>query len=211
MQAGEGPIDPAQRRLAERRLLAVLRQIQRREPLRADLRVDPLITQLRAAEPSRGGSHRGQQPLTLTDAQLRAVVDGLVASGALLRAGHRVRLSGGPAPLDATMRGRVDALLAALREGGATPPSAEGMAARLGVPIALVDQLRSSGELVRLAPRIDYSRERWVEITSRLDRLAAFAPLSVRTVRDELGTSRRHAEAILRGWELLPRTGGGGG
>lgn len=195
---GDGPIDPAQRQIAERRLLAALRRHHRREPLRSDIRVDTLVAETRAVEPARTSGHRGQRPLTLTDAELRAVVDGLVTSGALRRDGHRVRLAGGPPGLDPVMRERLDQLLAALREAGSTPPSTESVASRLGIPSALVDQLRAAGDLVPVGPRIDYPRQTWAEITTRLDRLAAAAPLSGRRVRDELQTTRRHAEAILR-------------
>lgn len=194
----EGPIDPAQRRLAERRLLAALRRHQRRAPLSADLRVDSLVAEMRAAEPVRGTGHRGRQPLTLADADLRRVVDEMVASGAVLRQGHRVRLPDSGAGLDPIMRGRLDELLATLRSAGATPPPVDGVAARLGIPAALLDQLRASGELVPVAPRIDYASDTWDAITLRLDRLAAMRSLSVGLVRDELGTARRHAEAILR-------------
>lgn len=194
----EGPIDPAQRRLAERRLLDALRRLHRREPLRADVRVDRLIADLRAADPSRPSAHRGRQPLTLTDAELRAVVDQLVASGELHRAGHRVRLTDRPPALDPIMGERVESLLAELRDAGATPPPAERVAARLGIPAALLDQLRAAGELVALGPRIDYPRDTWTAIGAELGRLAGEAPLSVRRVRDALRTTRRHAEAILR-------------
>ena len=194
----DGPIDHAQQQLAERRLIAALRRYHRREPLRPDVRIDPLIAELRAAEPSRPTHHRGQQELTLTDAQLRAVVDGLVASGALLRDGHRVRLVDGPPALDPAMRERVDQLMAELRDTGFSPPSAESLAARLGIPAALVDQLRASGDLVAVGPRIDYPRETWAAITTILKRMTTDAPLSVRVVRDELHTTRRHAEAIMR-------------
>lgn len=194
----DGPIDSAQRRLAERRLLDALRRLQRREPLRADVRIDPLIAELRAGEPSRRSSHRGRQPLVLSDGELRAVIDGLVAAGALRREGHRVSLPGAGPALDPIMRERVDRLMATLADGGATPQPAERVAARLGIPATLVDQLRLAGELVSVAPRIDYPRATWVAIGGQLDRLAGAAPLSVRTIRDALGTTRRHAEAILR-------------
>jgi hypothetical protein len=195
---GDGPIDPAQRRRAEFRLLSVLRRYHRREPLRSDVRVDTLVAELRAAEPARASQHRGRQPLSLTDADLRRVVDAMVASGTLGRRGHRVRLlEQGPA-LESTMQERVDRLLAVLREAGATPPAVESVAARLGIPSALVDQLRAAGDLVRVGPRIDYPRATWAELSERLDRLAADVPLSVRLVRDALRTTRRHAEAILR-------------
>jgi hypothetical protein len=194
---GDGPIDPADRQLAERRLLEALRKFHRRQPMRADLRVDRLIADLRAAEPSRPSAHRGRRPLTLTDAQLRTVVDGLVESGLMRREGHRVGLLGAAPALDPIMQRRVDELIQALVTAATTPPPAERVAANLGIPAALLDELRASGELVAVGPRIDYPRDAWARIRAVLDRLAAAGPLSVRAVRDELGTTRRHAEAIL--------------
>jgi hypothetical protein len=165
--------------------------------MRANLRVDRLIADLRAAEPSRPSAHRGRRPLTLTDAQLRQVVDALVGSGMVHREGHRVSLPGAAPVLHAIMQKRVDELIDVLATAGATPPPAEGVAAGLGIPAAVLDELRASGELVAAGPRIDYPREAWARIRAVLDRLAAAGPLSVRAVRDELGTTRRHAEAIL--------------
>ena len=153
---------------------------------------------MRAAEPVRGKGHRGRRSVILADADLRRVVDEMVAIGALRRRGHRVRVPDSGEGLDPIMRGRVDELIATLRSGGASPPPAEGVAARLGLPAALVDQLRDSGGLVAVGPRIDYPLETWDEITRQLDRLAAEQTLSVGVVRDEFGTTRRFAEAILR-------------
>jgi hypothetical protein len=200
MAAGDGPIDPGQRRIAERRLLTALRRHQRRSPLRPDLRVDSLVAEARAEDPARPSRHRGRQTLTLTDGEWRAIVDGLVASGALLRSGHRVRLPASEPELEPIMGERVDRLMAELGSAGAVPPPVDGVAARLGIPAALVAQLRASGRLVEIGPRMDYPREAWAGISDRLDRLASEVPLSVQVVRDALGTSRRHAEAILREW-----------
>jgi hypothetical protein len=200
MAEADGPVDHAQRRIAERRLLAALRRHQRRSPLRPDLRVDSLVAEARADEPARPSQHRGRQPLTLTDGELRSVVDGLVASGTLLRSGHRVRLSASGPELEPIMGERVDRLMAKLASAGAVPPSAEAVAVRLGIPAALVARLRASGRLVEIGPRMDYPREAWAAISDRLDRLASEVPLSVAVVRDALGTSRRHAEAILKHW-----------
>jgi len=197
---GDRPIDPGQRHLAERRLLAALRRHQKRSPLRPDVRVDTLVGELRAAEPARATGHRGRKPLMLSDAELRAVLDEMVATGTLRRSGHRVRLQKAGQALDPIMRERVDQLLATLTAGGATPPAAEVVAKRLGIPDGLVDQMRASGELVSVAPRIDYPRGVWLDISHRLDQLALEGAPSVREVRDELGTARRHAEAILRHW-----------
>lgn len=203
---GDGPIDPIQRRLAERRLLTVLRRLQRRSPLRRDVRVDTLVGEMRAGQPSRATGHRGRQPLMLSDGELRSVVDGMVDAGALLRTGHRVQVAGAGPSLDPIMRERMALLLATLAAEGVKPPAADTVATRLGIPPALVDQLRSAGELVAVAPRIDYPRDVWVQISHRLDRLAADGAPSVRKVREELGTARRHAEAILRHWNRARST-----
>ena len=191
------PIDPAQRRLAERRLLDVLRRYARRQPLHPDLRIDTLVAELRSAEPKRPAGHRGAQRLTLDDGELRLLIDEMVTAGVVLRQARRVQLVE-TLRLDPQMQARIDQLLAALSESGFTPLPAERVARRLGIPLQLLDQLRASGELVTLAGGIDYPRSSWAEIEARLQGLEASGPLSVRAVRDELGTTRRHAEAILR-------------
>lgn len=182
-----------ERQLAERRLLAALRRFHRHEPLSADLRVDQLLALVR--EPAqRPASHRGARPLTLDDAALRSVIDELVERGEIERDGRRVRLAGKPPALEGEARRAADALLAELDAAGASPPRAEVIARRLGVAAWIVAALRSSGELVTLTAGIDYSR-------STLDRLLAqlrAAPLSsVAEARDELGTTRRYAAALL--------------
>jgi hypothetical protein len=192
-----GPIDSVQRRVAERRLLDALRRLHRREPLRPDVRLDALLAAARAAPAARSRRHRGATPLLLDDAALGTVVDGLAASGRVVRRGRRVRLPDHRPGLEPAMRERAERLLAGLREAGIDPPRAEAIAARLGLPAAVVAQLRASGELVALAPGIDLPRATWDELRERLDRLAERGPLTVARVRDELRASRRLAEAAL--------------
>lgn len=192
-----GPMDPVQRRLAERRLLDALRRLHRREPMRPDVRLDTLLASARAAHPGRSPRHRGATTLQLDDAGLLAVVDGLAAAGHIVRTGRRVRLPEHRPGLEPVMLERVERLLEGLRESGLEPPRVEGVAARLGIPEGVVAQLRASGELVQLAPGIDYPRATWEALRERVDRLAASGPLTVARARDHLRTSRRHAEAIL--------------
>ncbi|HET7083021.1 MAG TPA: hypothetical protein VFJ00_04860 [Candidatus Limnocylindria bacterium] len=168
--------------------------------------MDTLIAELRTGEPARASSHRGQQLLGLTDGELRTVVDAMVADGVLRRTGHRVHLSGDGMALDPIMRGRVDELLRTLTAAAAKPPPTDAVAARLGIPAALLDQLRATGELVSLGPRMDLTRESWATILARLERLAAAGPLSVVIVRDDLDSARRFAERILKRWESLRDT-----
>jgi hypothetical protein len=191
-----GAIDPEQRRVAERLVLAALRRFHREQPLSVDLRIDALVRRVRAAAgrkpPPR---HRGAAPLTLSDADLRRVIDEMADDGRLARTGRRVGLVGAAPTLDPEMAERVDRLLRGLRAAGADPPRVEGLAARLGIPPAVIDQLRSAGQLRQIAPGIDYPGD---VLSALLARLAAMrGPMTVARVRDELHTSRRHAEALV--------------
>ena len=126
-------MDSAQRRLAERRLVAALRRLHRREPMRADVRTDALLHELRSDPGERlPPGHRGGGSLReFSDAELLAVMEALVEAGNLVRRGHRVRLSDHtPILLDPQMRDRVGRLMTGLREAGAEPPRVDGVAAR---------------------------------------------------------------------------------
>ena len=193
-------MDTAQRRLAERRLLNGLRRLHRRDPMLSDVRLDAVLAAAKAVPAARPAGHRGATPLTADDAQLIAVIDELAASGRVVREGRRLRLPEHRPSLEPVMRERVDRLVEGLRAAGVSPPRVEGVAARLGIPAAVVAQLRSTGELVEVAAGIDYPREIWESLRERVDRLAASGPLTVARARDQLRTSRRHAEAILARW-----------
>lgn len=195
-------MDPAQRRLAERRLLSALARFHRHEPLAPDLRIDAVLALARDVG-QRPASHRGAAPLSLTDAELLEVLDELVERGEVERAGHRVRLVGHRPELGPGMRRRADTLLGELRAAGASPPRAEAVARRLGLPDGVLDVLRQSGELVRLGPGIEYPRDALAEL------LEPFRgrQVTVAEIRDELQTSRRYGAALLEALatEITPR------
>jgi hypothetical protein len=191
-----GAIDPEQRRIAQRLVLASLRRFHREQPLSVDLRMDALLARVRAAAARRPPSrHRGSTPLTLDDADLRRVIDDLVLDGRLVRRGRRIGLAEAKPGLDPEMDEKVRRLLEGLRAAGAAPPRVEGLAARLGIPPPVIDQLRAGGVLRQVAPGIDYPADVWSALHARLE--AMRGERSVARVRDELRTSRRHAEAIL--------------
>jgi hypothetical protein len=178
-------------------LLSALRRAHRREPLRPDFRVDSLIEAARAVPAGRAPGHRGGERLLLDDRQMLEVVDALASAGSLVREGRRVRLAEHAQSLDGEMRERVDRLLVGLTAARAEPPRVDSLAARLGIPPPVIEQLRAAGELVQAAPGIDYPRESWEALRARLERVSATGPLTVARVRDALHTSRRHAEALL--------------
>jgi len=200
-------MDPALRRRAEHRLMATLRRLHRSDPLREGIRIDTLVERFRAdTGPPRPASHRGASPLKVDAATLLELIDGLVGRGELVRNGRRVLLPEHRARLGPEMQGRVDRMLGELRSTGATPPRADVLAARLGIAPGILTQLREAGILVRVAPGIDYPADVHDTLLSRIRQLAAAGPLSMARVRDELGTSRRHAAALLEQW----RASGGG-
>ena len=199
-----GAIDPEQRRVAERLVLAALRRFHREQPMSVDLRMDSLVSRVRSASgrkpPPR---HRGATPLTLEDADLRRVIEEMADDGRLRRTGRRVGLPESRPGLDPEMSERVDRLLEGLRSAGAEPPRVDGLAARLGIPPPVIDQLRAGGVLRQVTPGIDYPADVWSFLLARIAGMSG--SLSVARVRDELHTSRRHAEAILAAVGERPR------
>jgi hypothetical protein len=195
----EEPIDPARRELGERRVLAALRRFHRIEPMARDIRVDALLRRVRATADAdrRPRSHRGVVAFDLTDAELQGVIGGLVASGQIERRGHRINLPGERPGLDPEMAERVDRLMEGLRAAGAEPPRVEAPASRLGIPPTIIDQLRSSGMLVSLAPGIDYPREVLEALLERIGGMSTRGPLTTGRVAVALQTSRRYADALL--------------
>jgi hypothetical protein len=194
-------MDPGQRRLVAHRLLAALRRLHRREPMRPDFRTDAVLAELRADAGERLPSgHRGGGSLSgLAEADLIRVLDALVEEGEVARSGHRIRLSQHePGLRDAEMRDRIERVMAELRMAGSRPPRVEVVARRAGLPMGVVDQLRASGQLVPLGEGIDYPFDVLAELIACLNDLAESGRLTIARVRDELQTTRRHASALLR-------------
>lgn len=191
-----GAIDPEQRRVAERLVLQALRRFHREQPLSVDLRMDALVARVTTLAGRRPPSrHRGGAALELEEAELRRVIDDLVTAGTLARSGRRIRLADAEPTMDPEMAERISLLISGLRASGAAPPRVEGIAARLGITPAVIDQLRTGGQLRQIAPGIDYPAEVWSALRAKLEGLKG--TLTIARVRDELHTSRRHAEAIL--------------
>jgi hypothetical protein len=198
-----GAIDPEQRRLAERLVLAALRRFHREQPLSVDVRMDSLVSRVRIAAGKRPPArHRGAAPLALEDPELRRVIDDLVTDGRLVRNGRRIGLADARPGLGPEMDERVRMLLDGLRAARAEPPRVDGIAARLGIPPTVIDQLRAAGTLRQIAPGIDYPADVWSALHDRVASMSG--PMNVGRLRDELRTSRRHAEAILAAVRAQP-------
>jgi hypothetical protein len=138
----------------------------------------------------------------LDDADLRRVIDDMADDGRLSRNGRRVGLPDTRPTMDPEMAERVDRLLEGLRAAGAEPPRVDGLAGRLGITPTVIDQLRTGGVLRQIAPGIDYPADVWSALLARVEGMGR-SP-SIARVRDELHTSRRHAEAILAAVGTVP-------
>ena len=191
-----GAIDPDQRHVAERLVLLALRRFHREQPLSVDLRMDGLVARVsELAERRPQSRHRGGAQLDLGEAELRRVIDDLVTAGTLVRNGRRIRLADAETGLAPEMAERVSTLLDGLRASGAAPPRVDGIASRLGIPPTVIDQLRTGGQLLQIAPGIDYPADVWSALRVRVAGMPG--TISIGRLRDELRTTRRHAEAIL--------------
>jgi hypothetical protein len=200
-----GAIDREQRHVAERLVLLALRRFHREQPLSVDLRMDALVARVIDLAGRRPPSrHRGGVKLDLPEADLRRVIDDLVTAGRLVRNGRRIRLADAKTGLEPEMAERVATLLDGLRAAGAAPPRVDGIAARIGIPPSVIEQLRAAGQLRQIAPGIDYPAEVWSALRARVDGMPG--TVTIARLRDELHTSRRHAEAILAAAGDRPRS-----
>ena len=146
---------------------------------------------------------------TADAATLKAVLDGLLGSGALVRAGAEIGLAGRQPktdPVQAELRSRIEA---AFRNARFAAPLEDEIRTRLGLNPSVfnpvLNALLRSGDLVRLAPKVIYHRDT-VEsaraaVAGLIDRHGA---VTIAELRDRLGLSRKYAQAIL---EYFDRTG----
>ncbi len=120
------------------------------------------------------------------------------ARGAVRLDGPRVALAGHRAELTEAEQRAADRLLAQLDQGGSTPPSlALALTAAGGTP-RLASALAQDGRLVLLAADIALSSRTYEAWLGAVRELFESAPsVTVREVRDALGTSRKYALALL--------------
>ncbi|MCY4111171.1 MAG: SelB C-terminal domain-containing protein, partial [Chloroflexi bacterium] len=89
-------------------------------------------------------------------------------------------------------------LLAALDEGGFAPPDLLALARSHGASRALLDALAVAGELVRITPSFGLTPagySRWRQAVG--EAFAASDQVTVKQLRDQLGTSRKYVLAFL--------------
>ena len=120
------------------------------------------------------------------------------ARGLVRLEGPRIVLAGHTVELTEAERHAAPRLLARLDQGGSTPPSLSEALTSTGGSRRLAAALAQDGRLVMLAPDIALSRgifDAWLSAVHGL--FDAGPTVTVREVRDALGTSRKFALALL--------------
>jgi selenocysteine-specific elongation factor len=139
-------------------------------------------------------------PKLFNELAARALAEGyLVESGDFLaRPGHRISFT-------PQQQIRVDTLLAAFRRQPATPPS---MADSLGIVDAdILSALIHRGTLVRLSEDVLLLRETYdAMVAGIVDFIRANGSMTVAQVRDQFGTSRKYALALMERLDELKIT-----
>jgi selenocysteine-specific elongation factor len=122
----------------------------------------------------------------------------LLADQTVLEAGPLLALPEHEVRLTPDEQARVDRLLADLLAAGASPPGRRELEARHRLSSEVGQHLIERGDLVEVAPDLVYPPEAFEQIVATV--VAAIrerGPISVASVRDLTGTSRKYALAIV--------------
>lgn len=141
----------------------------------------------------------------LTDAAAAAVLDSLVAAGDVRPLGPGYVAPGQAADPVAAK------LLEALAADGVEPRGTDALSAELGLAPdrarEALDRLALDGEVVRVKPGIYYHRDRIEEARTRVVELCRrTGSVTIAVLRDDLGTSRKYAQALLEHFDSVRLT-----
>ena len=131
-----------------------------------------------------------------------ALLARLAADGILERDGAHVLRAGARAAATGGHTAEADALLRALADGGFTPPDLPALQLASGLPerefTALTVALERDGRLVRFGGDLAYSSEHFARAREIVvTRCGEHGSIALAELRDELGASRRIAQALL--------------
>jgi selenocysteine-specific elongation factor len=131
-----------------------------------------------------------------------ALLARLAADGVLERDGAHVLLVGARSDGRDSHAAEADALLAALAEGGFTPPDLPALRLASGLPerefAALCSALERSGRIVRFGGDLAYTGERFEAVRELvIAHCTRHESIALAELRDELGASRRIAQGLL--------------
>ncbi len=131
-----------------------------------------------------------------------ALLARLAADGVLERDGAHVVLAGARADAAGSHAAEAEALLAALAAGGFSPPDLPALHQASALPerefAALCAALERGGRLVRFGGDLAYTADRFAQARDLVvARCSAHGSIALAELRDDLGASRRIAQALL--------------
>ncbi len=176
---------------------------------------EPLSPGMPSAELRRRLGRSVRRALTVdasaADVVAGGTIDGLIATGRLVRAGDVVRdprRSDGALPIEVTSAmARLEDLLDV-----PAPPSLRAAILRAGCPPEGVRALQSSGRIVRLDDDLAWASPTYQRLEAVAVDLADPGPLTPAALRDATGTSRKYVMALLEDLDrrgILRRTADG--
>ncbi len=130
------------------------------------------------------------------------IIRGLIKKGALAAEGDILRLPGHSASFNEAQAPLSEAILAAHREGGLAPPNLNEVLEAIGAgkkeAAAVMNALRASGELVRVAEGLWYAREH-LEAAEAAVRawFATHESIDLAGLKSVTGLSRKYLVALL--------------
>ena len=136
-----------------------------------------------------------------------ALLAALVREGKLQNMADRYALAGFSVQLTKRQKGIRDKLLQAYRKAGLETPGLDEISALFSASEQadckqVVESLVSGGGLVMLTPQICVHREVYEEVSRRLaEHFGQREELTLAEFRDQLGTSRKYALALLEYWD----------
>ena len=136
-----------------------------------------------------------------------ALLAALVREGKLQNMADRYALAGFSVQLTKRQKGIRDKLLQTYRKAGLETPGLDEISALFSASEQadckqVVESLVSGGGLVMLTPQICVHREVYEEVSRRLaEHFGQREELTLAEFRDQLGTSRKYALALLEYWD----------
>ena len=190
VRAGPLLLDPTLARALERQALEAVTAYHDRHPTEPGLARSRLRPQLAQAL-----RRAAVVPPSDATAAVEAVLEELVASGHLARAGDVLRDPARETALAPDLLAAMARLEAALES--AAPPALAEAATAAGCPPEGVRLLAREGRIVRIGPELAYAAAAYARLEALALHLAAAGPLTPAAFRDASGTSRKYALAIL--------------
>jgi selenocysteine-specific elongation factor len=138
------------------------------------------------------------------------VLSELIAAGKVDETGNFVRRPGYAPPVDPKVAGARDRILRVLLEGRFAPPGVDEIAKGAGEGTAfdrLFRTLRDEGVVVEIGSGVFFHRDVLEEIKHIVaDEIRARGNITVGTLRDKLGTSRKYSLSVLEYFDSIKMT-----